>query len=101
MVLRQEGDESTASTHADLHALPIASCQYRDAIVKSTFDIVARAPSGHNARTNVVLPEAVRRAVTAMLRASFSAMFSLNFADFPPNFFAMGALPAQQAGLRY
>jgi hypothetical protein len=79
----------------------VASCQYRDAIVTSTFDIVARAPSGHNARTNVVLPEAVRRAVTAMLRASFSAMFSLNFADFPPNFFAMGALPAQEAGLRY
>jgi hypothetical protein len=24
-----------------------------------------------------------------------------NFSDFPPNFFAMGALPAQKAGLRY
>jgi hypothetical protein len=72
-----------------------------DAIVTNTFDIVVRAHSRHNARTNVVLPQAVCCAVTGEARIFFGNIFSSISQIFLRIFFAMGALPAQKAGLRY
>jgi hypothetical protein len=71
-----------------------------DAIVTNTFDIVVRAHSRLNARTNVVLPQAVCCAVTGEARIFFGNSFP-RFLRFSSEFLAMGALPVQKAGLRY